>query len=57
MSITQFTICIHNWLQVLVLGDDIGYLTNSQVSVFVLLDNESKNKRGVKVMYVSILNV
>lgn len=40
----DFTISIHNWLQVLVLGDDIGYLTNCEISVFILLDNDNKRR-------------
>lgn len=49
ISVIQFTIGIHNWLQVLVLGDDIGYLTNSQISVFVLLDNGNKRREAMLV--------
>lgn len=43
MGLFFFTISVHNWLQVLVLGDDVGYLTNCEISVFILLDNEEES--------------
>lgn len=45
ISVLLFTISIHNWLQVLVLGDDIGDFTNCEISVFILLNNQNREKR------------
>lgn len=38
------TIGVHEWLQVFVLGDDVGDLPDRQVSVFVLLDMKHKTE-------------
>ncbi len=46
ISRIRITIGIHNWLQVLVLGDDIGYLTHSKISVFVLLDSNNEREKS-----------
>ena len=48
LCITRFTISVHQRLQVLVLADDIGYLTNCQIPVLVLLDNNNKKMKEKK---------